>query len=90
MFASAKRIAKDAIKNLKGFNIKPTAVRVQRVDTRFPDSPETTRGPLQRRQSLEYYWSGQRDRGEHKQLCLLKAETDLEGRPWRASVMYTS
>jgi hypothetical protein len=85
----ASNIAKDAIKNLKGFSIKTNAVRVQRVDTRFPESPET-KGPIQTRRSLEYYWSGERDRIGHKQLCLLKVEADLQGRPWRASVMYTS
>lgn len=82
----ASDVAKKAIRNLKGFSFEPEAVRVQRVDTRFP---KTTRGP-KRRQSLEYYWIGRRVRGEHKQLCLLKAETDLYGRPWRASVTYTS
>jgi Peptidase family C25 len=82
-------IAKGAIKNLEGFSIEPNAVRVQRVDTRFPELPET-RGPIQTRQSLEYYWSGKRVRGEQKQLCFLKVETDLQRRPWRASVMYTS
>jgi hypothetical protein len=69
---------------------RETAVRVQRVDTRFPDSTETARGPIKRRQSLEYYWSGKRKRGGDKQLCLLRVETDLQSRPWRTSVMYTS
>jgi hypothetical protein len=86
----ASKVAKDAMKNLKGFSFKPEAVRVQKVETQFRDSPETTRGPIQKRQSLEYYWSGRRVRGVHSQLCLLRAETDLEGRPWRASVMHTS
>jgi hypothetical protein len=86
----ASKVAKDAMKNLKGFSFEPEAVQVQIVDTRFPDSPEITRGPIQRRQSLEYYWSGKRKYGENKQLCLLKVETDLQRRPWRASVMYTS
>ena len=86
----ASKVAKDAIKNLKGFSFEPEAVRVQRVDTRFPDSPEAMRGPIQRRQSLEYYWAGKRERGGHKQLCLLKVETNLQSRPWRVSVMNTS
>jgi hypothetical protein len=86
----ASDVAKDAMKNLRGFAFEPEAVRVQRVATQFRDSQETTRGPIQRRQSLEYYWSGRRVRGEHNQLCLLRVETDLEGKPWRASVMHTS
>jgi hypothetical protein len=85
----ASDIAKAAIKNLQGFGIEPNAVRVQRVDTRFPES-SATRGLIQTRRSLEYYWSGQRVRDYHKQLCLLRVEADLHGRPWRASVMYTS
>jgi len=88
----ASKLAKKAIKNLKGFSFEPEAVQVQRVDTQFPDSPATATDPstLKRRQSLEYYWRGERDRGDHKQLCLLKVETDRKGSPWRASVMHTS
>jgi hypothetical protein len=88
------KLAQDAIKNLKGFNIRPTAVRVHRLDTRFPESPETARdrSAVKSRQSLEFYWHGKRDRGgeQDKQLCLLKVETDLQRRPWRASVLCTS
>ena len=86
----ASDVAKDVVKNIKGFSFEPKNVRVRRVDTRFPDSPETTRGSIQRRQSLEYYWCAHRVRGEHRQLCLLRVETDLQSRPCRASVMYTS
>lgn len=87
-------IAQDAINKLKGFSIDRKAVRVQRVDTEFPDSPATAKDAtaIKKRQSLEYYWSGKRDRGEgtDKQLCLLRVETDRKGRPWRASMMSTS
>jgi Peptidase family C25 len=86
----ASKVAKDAIKNLKGFSFEPEAVRVQRVDTRFPDLLETKGGLIQIRQSLEYYWTGKRERGGHKQLCLLKVETDLQSTPWRASITHTS
>jgi hypothetical protein len=88
----ASKLAQDAIKNLSLFGIEETAARVQRVDSRFPDSPATATDPnlIKRRRSLEYYWRGQRDRGDHKQLCLLKVETDRKGNPWRTSVMYTS
>jgi hypothetical protein len=80
----ASDIAQDAIKNIKEFTIDPADFQVQKVDVRFP------KGPIRGRQSLEYHWRGQRDRGGDKQLCLLKVETDRAGRPWRASVMYTS
>jgi hypothetical protein len=82
----------DAIKDLTEFSIEPTATRVQRVYTRFPDSPATATDPsaTKTRRSLEYYWRGQRDRRDHTQLCLLKVETDRQARPWRVSVMYTS
>jgi hypothetical protein len=77
------KIAKDDIKKFKEFGIKPTAVQVKRVDAPDPDR-------VQRRQSLEYCWCGQRDRGGQKQLCMLKAVTDRKGNLSRASVMYTS
>ena len=86
----ASKLAQDAIKDLKGFSFEHDPVRVQKVQTRFPKALETTKGPIQMRESLEYYWTGRRGRGKHKQFCLLKAETDLDGRPWRASVMCTS
>jgi Peptidase family C25 len=86
VFISAKKgISKDDIEKLEQFNIKPTAVQVKRVDAPLPDSPET-------RQSLEYYWSGKRNRGGQKQFCLLKSETDRKGKlvPGRTAVLYTS
>jgi hypothetical protein len=88
----ASNLVKDAIKKLNEFSIEPTVSRVQREDSRLPDLPATVTDPsaIKRRESLEYYWRGLRDRGDHKQLCLLKVETDPEGRPWRTSVMYTS
>jgi Peptidase family C25 len=83
-------IPKDSAKKLKEFAIKPAAVRVKRVNSRLPALPGTAGGPIQRRKSLEYYWSGRRGRGGHKQLCLLKAVTDPQGKVSRASVMYSS
>jgi len=55
------------------------------VDAPLPDSQET-------RQSLEFYWSGKRNRGGQTQFCLLKAETDRKGKivPGRTAVTYTS
>jgi hypothetical protein len=92
VFKSAqKEIGEDTVKKLKKFGIKPTAVQVKRVDVRLPTSAETSQDPSARkRQSLEFYWSGQRYRGGHKQLCSLKAETDRKGTLWSTSVMYSS
>ena len=89
VFARAKAIAKDDIKKLKEFGIKPTAVRVQRVDTRSR-SPETTQSAIRRRNRWNTIGVDSALGMGHKQLCLLKAETDRKGKLWRASVMYTS
>jgi hypothetical protein len=94
VFSEARKaIASDDIKRLKKFGIKrTTAAEVKRVDAPVPASAEVPQVPrrVQRRQSLEYYWCGQRDRGQHKQFCLLKAETDRQGVLSRASVVYSS
>jgi hypothetical protein len=80
-----KEISKGDIEKLKQFKIKPTAARVKRVDAPTPDSPEP-------RQSLEFYWSGKRNRGGQMQVCVLKAETDLKGKlvPGSTAVLYSS
>lgn len=91
VFKSAQdMIPKDSVRKLKEFGIKPAAARVKRVNSRLPALPGAPSGPIQRRKSLEYYWSGRRGRGKHKQLCLLKAVTDPQGKISRASVMYSS
>jgi hypothetical protein len=79
------KIAKDDIEKLKEFDIDPTTFQVKRVDAPLPGSQET-------RQSLEFYWSGTRDRGGQKQVCVLKAETDRKGSlvPGQAAVVYSS
>jgi hypothetical protein len=88
----ASKIAQDVVKKLSGFTIDAKAVRVQRVKTKFPNSPATTTdsSEIKRRQSLEYHWCGKRDGPGQKQLCLLRVETDRDGRPCRASVTYTA
>jgi len=79
------KIAKGDIEKLKEFDIDPTTFQVKRVDAPLPGSQET-------RQSLEFYWSGTRDRGGQKQVCVLKAETDRKGSlvPGQAAVVYSS
>jgi hypothetical protein len=82
-------LRKHVIKELKEFRIKPIAVRVQKVDTPLHAEGEARKAP---RQSLEYYWSGRRVRDGHKQIRVLKVETDLKGNlvPHRTAVIYSS
>ncbi len=85
VFKSAKEeIAKtkQGVKNLSKFGIKATAVQVKRVDAPLPKSSGM-------RQSLEYYWRGKRDRGGQTQFCVLKAETDRDGKLVPGSTMLT-
>jgi hypothetical protein len=84
MFESAQtELGEDVVKNLEKFSIEPTTFRVEKVNTALDDHGNT-------RESLEYYWTGQRDRGGHKQICLLKAETDRNGEFSGATVVYSS
>ena len=80
-----KKIAKDELEKFNKFNIKPTAVRVKRVDAPMPDSPE-------KRESLEFYWAGKRNRGGQTQFCVLRAETNRKGNlvPDSTAVLYSS
>jgi hypothetical protein len=90
VFTSARsELRKNVIKELKEFRIKPTAVRVQKLDMPLHAEGEARKPP---RQSLEYYWSGRRVRDGHKQIRVLKAETDLKGNlvPDSTTVIYSS
>jgi hypothetical protein len=82
-------LKKQVIEELKEFRIKPTSVRVQKVDMPLHVEGEARKAP---RQSLEYYWSGHRDRNGQKQIRVLKTETDLDGNllPNRTAVIYSS
>jgi hypothetical protein len=79
------------IKELSKFGFKPTAVRVEKLDTPLHD-PRKARGGskvIRKRQSLGYYWGGKRvSAAGHKQIRVLKAETDPDGKLWRRSVIY--
>jgi len=46
--------------------------------------------PPSRRESYEYYWSGRRFTKGHKEVRLVKVETDTEGRVLRSSVVHSS
>ncbi len=82
-------LKKHVIEELKEFRIKPTTVRVQKLSTPLHAAGEARKAP---RQSLEYHWSGQRVRDGQKQICVLKAETDLDGNllPRRTRVIHSS
>jgi len=90
VYSSAQlALKKDVMKELKEFRIKPTSVRVQKVDMPLHAEGEARKAP---RQSLEYYWSGRRGRAGQEQIRVLKAETDLDGNllPNRTAVIYSS
>jgi hypothetical protein len=85
-------LTKDLIKELKAYGIKPNTARVEKLVTRIHAPREARVGPAftRSRQSLQYYWSGRRNHDGHEQIRVLKAETDLKGNVWRASVSYNS
>ena len=79
-----KNVPKDDIKKLKEFGLNPAAVQVKRIDAAVPGSPC--------RRSLQFYWGGRRLRDRQKQFCVLRTETDLNGKlvPGSTKVLYTS
>jgi hypothetical protein len=63
------------VRKFKEFKIKPSTVYVERVSTPLHDAAGSRK--IRSRQSLQYYWSGERVYNERlKRICLLKAETD--------------
>jgi hypothetical protein len=85
--AEATKVFKEAfrksvLKKVDKFRIKPSTARVEELNTRL--------GQGEIRQSLEYYWTGQRGRGKRKQTCLLRAETDPEHNVCHTTVVYSS
>jgi hypothetical protein len=88
--AQATPTMKEDIKRFKRFAIKPTAVRVERLHTTFR-GPAAQNAAITCRESVEYYWSGQRVSSDgQKRICLLKAETDANGKLWRTEVIRSS
>jgi hypothetical protein len=83
--------AKD-IKRFKEFAIKPSAVHVEKVYTPLRAPGDAKKAAIKSRQSLQYYWSGQRVSSDgQEQICLLKAETDPKtGKLWRTAVIHSS
>jgi hypothetical protein len=85
------------VKAFKEFRIRLSAVRVERLDTslRAPVAAggralARPKAAIQSRQSLEYYWSGRRVLDGHRQIRLVKVETDQKGNVLRTSVVHSS
>jgi hypothetical protein len=76
-------LGRNVRKELAKFKMKPSAARVEKLRMALE-------APGEARQSLEYYWRGRHDRGGQKQVCVLKAETDLNGNLCRTAVLHSS
>ena len=82
----------------RAFGLRASAVRVEHLETRLPVPPAAARRALARaksqpprtRQSIEYYWSGRRVLDGHKQIRLIKVETDTKGNVLRSAVVHSS
>lgn len=97
VFAAARAALKE---DPKAFGIQAKRARVVVVATRLPAIAGA--GPAGRaraaaaapspgaRRSLEYYWSGRRMKDGHKQIRLVKVETDAAGRVVRTAVVHSS
>jgi hypothetical protein len=98
VFAAAKAlIDKSVVERFKEFRISSTKVRVEELSTllRTPSVVAGRRArvkapAVQSRQSLEYYWSGRRILDNHKQIRLIKVETDSKGNVLRTAVIHSS
>ena len=93
VFKSARRaLWEHDKKELKKFRIKPSKAQVEKLSTPLHIEGEARSGPgiIRNRQSLEYYWGGQRVHDGQTQICLIKAETGLNGKVWRTAVGYSS
>ena len=98
VFAAAQATLERAVsEGLRAFRIRPAAVRVEKLDTPLqtpvPARPEPARvqaTAIRNRQSLEYYWTGRRVLDRHKQVRLVKVETDSKGNLLRTSVVHSS
>jgi hypothetical protein len=99
VFAAAKAMMdKNFVKAFKEFGISPAKARVEELSTilRTPTAAAGAKFPRgralarQTRQSFAYYWSGRRVRDTHKQIRLVKVETDPKGNVLRTAVIHSS
>jgi hypothetical protein len=81
------------------FRFDPRKARVEQLETKLPaPRPAATPGrvmaaarPPASRQSVEYYWSARREvDSKHKQIRMVRVETDLEGNVLRSTVVHSS
>ncbi len=98
VFQAAKvLLPKEAVKQFAAFGIKPEQVQVEELCTPLPapavpaGGPALARAPAARdRRSLAYYWSGRREHEGHRQIQLVKVETDPDGNVLRTAVLHSS
>jgi len=98
VFAAAQTTLEKSVREgFKEFGIRPGAARVEKLDTPLrapvlarPGVASLSASAVQSRQSLEYYWTGRRVLDGHKQVRLVKVETDSEGNLLRTSVVHSS
>jgi hypothetical protein len=83
----------------KTFGLKPRQARVDKLETKLPRPLMTLKGSRAvastrnaggTKRSIEYYWSGRRIVEGHKQIRLVKVETDTAGNVIRSSVVHAS
>jgi hypothetical protein len=96
--AAHAALATRLVKELKSFGIKSTSARVEELQTPLRAPAAAAMGlpgrakvaALQNRRSLEYYFSGRRVRDGHKEIRLVKVETDPNGNVMRTAVVHSS
>lgn len=85
-------------KDLAGWNMMEAKALVHRVVTPLPaKSPAGFQtlaaaavAPPTQRQALEYYWSGRKEVKGHRQIRLVKVETDTQGNVLRTTLRHSS
>jgi hypothetical protein len=95
VFEAARALLGD---DTKTFGLKPRQARVDKLETTLPRPLAARKGSravanarnVGPKQSIEYYWSGRRILEGHKQIRLVKVETDTAGNVIRSSVLHAS
>jgi hypothetical protein len=98
-------VVKDLLRrNATPFGFRRSKVRVHKLETRFtsPDVAAAGYGArgargarvearaTRQRESYEYYWTGRRRVDGHKQVRLVRVETDMQGRVLRSRMVESS
>jgi len=89
-------------KRARTFGFTRSRVRVHKLETRFTGVEAAAAGfrfagakrarvsAASRRESYEYYWTGRRRLGRHKEIRLVRVETDVQGRILRSRIVESS